>query len=157
MDMEMFTQLMNDWLGLVIDVSLMLGFFFLWLSWHRNGSRQRQLEALLLETANQLEEATQHLALATQAIEQIKQQEQTEPSPPVAPCQPSIASPVTAQAPTQTPAQAISTPPQHSTQATMILRMQREGESPETIADRLDLPLAQVKLMLKLHAAKLTA
>jgi len=35
--------------------------------------------------------------------------------------------------------------------------MQREGESEESIADRLDIPLAQVKLMLKLHAASHSA
>jgi len=46
-----------------------------------------------------------------------------------------------------------SQPPKSSTQATMILRMQREGEHPESIADRLDLPLAQVKLLLKLNAS----
>jgi len=146
--MQTITQFINDWLGLVIDISLMLGFFFLWLSWHRNGSRQRQLEQLLLETANQLEEATQHLSLATQAIEKLKQQEQTPPPNPVAPPQPTNTPAIPAH-----PSPAAPIPPQNSTQATMILRMQREGESPETIADRLDLPLAQIKLMLKLHAS----
>jgi len=151
--MQILTQFLNDWLGLVIDISLMLGFFFLWLSWHRNGNRQRQLEQLLLETANQLEEATQHLSLATQAIEQLKQQEQTSPPNPVEPPHSTISTPATPVNPTPT----APIPPQNSTQATMILRMQREGESPETIADRLDLPLAQIKLMLKLHAATQSA
>jgi hypothetical protein len=35
----------------------------------------------------------------------------------------------------------------------MMLRMKREGESAQTIAERLDMPLAQVRLLLKLHAA----
>jgi len=45
-------------------------------------------------------------------------------------------------------------PPPQQTQATQILRMQREGETPETIASTLDIPLAQVKLLLMLQGSK---
>jgi len=148
MDATIIFQLLNQWLGLIIDAGLVLGFFFLWLSWHRNGKRQQQLEQLLGETARQLEEATRHLSEATEAIKHLKQQEQRRPRP-------AHAKQVrTEQAPVkQTPVMPPAPPAQNSTQATMILRMKREGESPQTIAERLDMPLAQVKLLLKLHAA----
>jgi DNA-directed RNA polymerase specialized sigma24 family protein len=144
MDATVMLQFLNQWLGLIIDTGLVLGFFFLWLSWHRNGKRQQQLEQLLGETARQLEEATRHLSEATAAIKHLKQQEQRRPAP-VKQARRTEQPPVK---------QTLVTPPaQNSTQATMILRMKREGESPQTIAERLDMPLAQVKLLLKLHAA----
>jgi len=143
---------MTDWLGLIIDVALLIAVFGLWLTWYRNGKRQMKMEQLLIGTAQQLEEASMHLSLATKAIEKIKLQEQASlaksPEPvkeKVVKQQPSVIS--------SGPLVQQNLPPQNSTQATMILRMQREGESEESIADRLDLPLAQVKLMLKLHAA----
>jgi len=140
MDAVISPEFLNHWLGLVIDTALVFGFFFLWLSWHRNGKRQQKLEQLLAETARQLEEATQHLSQATKSIEQLKRQEQSKPRAP---------QPTRTKQPVQAPAIAS----QNSTQASMILRMKREGESPQTIAERLDMPLAQVKLLLKLHAA----
>ena len=146
--MQTIMTAMDTWLGLLIDIGLLLGFFFLWLSWHRNGKRQQQLEQLLSDTAQQLEEATRHLSDASTAIEQLKKQPVS-----TATVAESAPMPVT---PARKPLPAASSAPlpaQNSTQATMIMRMKREGESPQAIAERLDLPLAQVKLMLKLHAA----
>lgn len=143
---------MPDWFGLIIDVALLVAVFGLWLTWYRNGKRQMKMEQLLVGTAQQLEEATMHLSLATDALEKIKQQEKTPVSTPPEPLKKKT---VKQQAPVISSEHLIQQhlPPQNSTQATMILRMQREGESEESIADRLNLPLAQVKLMLKLHAA----
>ncbi|PIW51284.1 MAG: hypothetical protein COW18_01615 [Zetaproteobacteria bacterium CG12_big_fil_rev_8_21_14_0_65_54_13] len=143
----------RDWLGLAIDIALMLGIFMLWLTWHRNGKRQQAMEQLLAATAAQLDEATRHLADATHSMQQLKSRQHAEeeaerPKP--------VAKPPRQQPERVMPAAPIDsprTPPQNSTQATMILRMHREGEAAETIAERLDMPLAQVKLMLKLHAA----
>ncbi len=149
--MDVMTQFLNEWLSLIIDIALLIGVFCLWFIWYRNGKRQQHMEQLLMETAQQLEEASMHLSIATSAIEQIKQQENSPPqttrSP--EPIRPKRAAPVISMERSSAP----TVPPENSTQATMILRMQREGESEEAIADRLDLPLAQVKLMLKLHTA----
>ena len=146
-----------------------------------------------MDTAQQLEDATMHLSLATSAIEKLQEREdlnqlsaqQSTPSgvrrgaqtsnqepvqsagiqasksnQPVAHQQVSYHVALDQHVPAQSlPPQSLPPqplPPQNSTQATMILRMQREGESEESIADRLDIPLAQVKLMLKLHAASNT-
>ncbi len=168
MDGTTITQFLNQWLDVFIDIGLITAFFFLWLSWYRNGKRQKQLEQLLIDTAGQLEEASQHLADATQAIEQLKKQERQHeqhsarrPAPvkPARTKQPQVTSNQIASnqiASNQIASNQIASnnlPPQNSTQATMILRMKREGESPQTIAERLDMPLAQVKLLLKLNAA----
>jgi len=154
------TPILNAWLGLIIDLILIVSVFGLWLTWYRNGKRQQKMEQLLMDTAQQLEEATMHLSLATSAIEQLKQQEkpiQKKPHERERPAIPtSYASAQKQVEPQSIQHQTVSPqalPPQSSTQATMILRMQREGESEESIADRLNIPLAQVKLMLKLHAA----
>lgn len=132
------TPLLTNWLELAIDAALIVAVLLLWLSWYRNGQRQKQLEQLLKETAAQLQEATAHLSTASSVIEQIKRN----PEP----------TPMKRAAPPDTQDSA----PRNSSQATMILRMHREGESAATIADRLDLPLAQVKLLLKLHTADVT-
>ncbi len=148
MDSAMIPQFLNQWLDVFIDIGLITAFFFLWLSWYRNGKRQKQLEQLLIDTASQLEEASQHLSDATQAIEQLKKQERRHEQHSAR--RPAPVKPARTKQPQVTPN---SLPPQNSTQATMILRMKREGESPQSIAERLDMPLAQVKLLLKLHAA----
>ena len=38
-------------------------------------------------------------------------------------------------------------------QVAQMLRLQREGESPEKIAEKLNMPLAQIKLMLMLQSS----
>ena len=146
---------LDPWLSLLIDVTLIIGVFFLWLTWYRNGRRQQKLEQLLANTAQQLDEATSHLNQATEIISRVQQQEEDrladqtadagKPEPRMV-AAPAREKPVTKQATEN------KTPPENSTQATMILRMKREGESPEAIAERLDIPLAQVKLVLKMYA-----
>jgi len=150
MDTTIILDFLNQWLGVVINSVLLLGFFFLWLSWHGNGKRQKKLENMLSETARQLEEATQHLSQVTEAMKHIKRQELS---------QSSTRPPQTARTkqPLNKPPPPPTVPSQNSTQATMILRMKREGDSPQTIAERLDMPLAQVNLLLKLHAASSSA
>jgi len=151
-------QFFNEWFGLFIDIALMAGIFCLWLIWYRNGKRQQHMEQLLIGTAQQLEEASMHLSQATYAIEQLKEREEKVQSKSVDVVDAAIQRGRREQSSAATPPSNQSLmsqglPPQNSTQATMILRMQREGESEEGIADRLDIPLAQVRLMLKLHAA----
>jgi len=153
MDASTLNLFLHDWLGVILDAALTGAVFLLWLSWFRNGKRQQRLEQMLVETSIQLEEATRHLSQATEAIEHLKRHEPSRPSR----REPAAATvPAAAQQATHPGAEATQTSPlpaQNSTQATMILRMQREGESPQTIAERLDMPLAQVKLLLKLNAA----
>ena len=152
MDAEAINLFLNSWLGVILDTVLIGAVLLLWLSWFRNGKRQQRLEQMLLEASGQLQEATRHLSEATEAMENLKRHESTRPSS----CEPvARAAPVPKQAAPEQPAptRTSALPAQNSTQATMILRMQREGESAQTIAERLDMPLAQVKLLLKLNTA----
>lgn len=150
----------GEGISLFIDVALITGVFLLWLTWYRNGQRQYRLEQLLGETAQQLDEATRHLNQATIMIQQLQKQEEIKNSPTTSFEKPA-AKVETVQRPLKKeqiaePAPA-NLPPESSTQATMVLRMHREGEKPEAIAERLDIPLAQVKLLLKLYASKSAA
>ncbi|MDQ6993365.1 MAG: hypothetical protein Q9M31_07800 [Mariprofundus sp.] len=151
----------NEWLSLCVDIGLITGIFMLWVSWYRNGRRQIKLEQLLLSATSQLDQATHHLDGALQMIDKLQNKHDQQPeqeSAPLryqdhqqqAPRRQNKPLPDRATAPLQQ--QVAREIPQSSTQATMILRMHREGDSAETIADRLDMPLAQVTLMLKLHA-----
>ena len=149
----------NQLISLIIDIGLIAGLFALWLTWYRNGKRQQKLELLLMETAQQLDAATLHLQQATTMIEQLKQREARHQEP----AKQVVNEPARAAArkPSATVGDdaehAMKLPPENSSQATMVLRMHREGEAPEAIADRLDIPLAQVKLLLKLYASKSAA
>jgi len=147
MDITVLSQFLGQWLDLIIDAGLICAFFFLWLSWHRNGKRQQQLELMLSQTASQLDEASRHLVSATGTIKRLQEYEQKH----------ELEQQCATSADSVLRSSASEMPPQNSTQATMILRMKREGESPHTIAERLDMPLAQVKLLLKLHAASRVA
>lgn len=145
--MQALIDLTAGWLKPAVDIFLIVGITALWITWLRNGQRQKRLEALLLGCADQLEEATRHLNEATQTIERLRREPVRAPQSAPAP---------RAEQPRQNPPrqneQAL--PPENSTQATMVLRMHREGEDAETIADKLDMPLAQVTLLLKLYAPR---
>lgn len=143
-------------ISLLIDIAVIAGLFALWLVWYRNGNRQKKLEQLLAETARQLDEATQHLNQATLMIDQLKRQEEKPRSAEPAAYREPVQKPVR-NSPARAQEPPVKLPPENSTQATMVLRMHREGEEPEAIADRLDIPLAQVKLLLKLYASKSAA
>ncbi|TLS78441.1 hypothetical protein FE236_01455 [Mariprofundus erugo] len=157
-------QSASDLIGLAVDLALIIAIGLLWLTWYRNGKRQQRLEQMLGSAAAQLEEATRHLSEATETMQQLKaaQQEMTPPPPRQAARaygREPARSPAASERPAPPPVRETppAPPPQHSTQATMILRMHREGETAETIAERLNMPLAQVRLMLKLHTASTTA
>jgi len=153
--MEALTSFLDQWLSLIIDVVLIIGVFFLWLTWYRNGRRQQHLEQLLASTAQQLDEATHHLNQATQLISRVQQQEEQRLEKKVEPEQPKprAEEPPRHEEPViRQEAATRNVPPENSSQATMILRMKREGETPDAIAERLDIPLAQVKLVLKMYA-----
>ena len=64
---------------LLIDFAVIAGLFALWLVWYKNGNRQKKLEQLLADTANQLDEATRHLNQATVMIEQLKRHDHQQP------------------------------------------------------------------------------
>lgn len=121
-------------MNLLFDGVLIVAIGGLWLQWMNVSRRQQQLQTLFVETTRQLDEASSNLESAMQCIERLKK------APP--------------QTETLHREKALPQKPTGSmdSQATRILRMWREGEDEAAIAEKLDIPLAQVRLMLKLHA-----
>ncbi|GMQ99664.1 MAG: hypothetical protein BMS9Abin18_0487 [Zetaproteobacteria bacterium] len=116
----------------------------LWIMWARASRRQKRVEALLIATSEQLDEASRHLEESMSHIQHMQRFESHISDTPrsVSP------EPKTVPLPIKQPGKARA--PKHSP-VTAVLRMHREGYSPEDIAASQDIELAKVKLMLKLH------
>jgi len=110
----------------------------LWLAWWRNTKRHSQVEAMLVDSARQLQEASEHLE---QAMAQINS----------TPIQKEVSHQRTAH---QEKTSTVASVPGDARIAHM-LRMQREGIPSEDIANKLNLPLSQVSLALKLHVVNM--
>jgi len=123
---------------MVLDGIMVVAIAGLWIAWWRNVKRQRQVECMLADSARQLQEASQHLKLAMACINNSKKK---------------VASHQGAESRRQKETQATMAVPGDA-QIAQVLRMQHEGTPAEDIASRLNLPLSQIKLALKLHAAR---
>jgi len=116
----------------------------LWIMWARASRRQKRVEALLVATSEQLDEASRHLEEAMSHIQRIQHRESHTPDTPRAVSPQPKTAPLSIKRP-----RAAHTP--KNSPITAVLRMHREGYSPEDIAVGQDIELAKVKLMLKLH------
>lgn len=117
----------------------------LWIMWTRTSRRQKRVEALLIATSEQLDEASRHLEKTMAHIQDVQTRESYACNHPPAAKPPEIkVAPLSIKQPRTT------RPPKNSP-VTSVLRMHREGYSPEDIATSQDIELAKVKLMLKLH------
>ena len=126
--------------SMLFDGMMMLAIIGLWVMWLRSANRQQHVEAMLADTAKQLDEATFHLEQAMAHMHASNKKPHTrEKNKPV-------------QALDKSDMETSSI--LEASHAARMLRMQREGESLEGIATRLGIPLAQVKLMQKLQVAK---
>ena len=145
-----------DWLNLAFDLVMLVALGGLWAMWWKTSRKQRAIEGLLAEAAQEIDRASLSLNEALLHIERIKREaiaapkakpaarrtpepepEWVEPEPVAPPMAPPKPKPETAQ----------------NSQITQLLRMHREGQSEEAIASALSLPTAQVRLLLKLHGA----
>ncbi len=112
----------------------------LWVAWMRNAKRQHRLQRMLADTSRQLQEASCHLEEAMLLIRELGQAKNMVGHD-------------------DTSGRAISPrglsnhPAGGDTTVAQVLRMRREGHDAEEIAAQLDTPPAQVRLLLKLHAA----
>ncbi|MDX8389997.1 MAG: hypothetical protein R8M38_05845 [Mariprofundaceae bacterium] len=137
MDREVY-----ELLTLVFDLLLMASMAALWWLWWKSANRQKQVEKLLLSATQQLDEATNNLQ---KAYALMPRNEAQKPKHPV----------VKKEAPTPQPTKKYAKDTDQDAtdgdQLNKILRLRREGSTPETIAEQLTLPIAQVRLLLKLH------
>ncbi len=163
-----------DAIRLGADILLLAGLIAGWMVWLRAARRQRRLEAMLREAAAELDAATRQLRDTAQLLQQAERNRDTEAkqaasdAPPAQKAAAKAASHIAAHAyrrhaaapssapPAGQPAAGHAARPAATAPTEKILRMQREGASPEAIASALKLPLAQVRLIQKLHAATTT-
>ncbi|MDX8396546.1 MAG: hypothetical protein R8K22_09045 [Mariprofundaceae bacterium] len=125
-------------LAMLFDGLLIIAVLGLWLAWLKQNQQQSMIENKLSEAAAQLQDATQLLdqalgKIADLKISDVSTQKKLEKS--------------------ESNSHANQQPVSEDAQLAQILRMQREGESPEDIAQKLDTPLAQVKLLLMLSSS----
>jgi hypothetical protein len=135
---------MPEWAKIAFDAIMLVAVMGMWLLWWRISRKQRVVETMLLEAAQELEVATSRLDEALEYIQRLKQAvaaSQTEPHASKTPPE------------EKRPAEEASRHEPPSGQITQMLRMRREGKDIDAIAEILNLPKAQVKLLLKLHAA----
>jgi len=159
--------LSNDELSMLLDGLLLLVMAGLWWLWWQQARQRKSIELKLVEAAGQLQEATRMLDDALQQIArvqgvepelEIEQQAETTDDVTLSFSAQSLAMSDTYKkahgSPASKAAKAVNQSIENvgqASQSAQILRMQREGESPETIASKMNIPLAQVTLMLMLQ------
>ncbi len=147
----------NEMLPILLDAVLILAVIGLWVLWWGQIKQRQKIEGMLTEASTQLQEATLMLNQALVQIQDLQSRDRPEDAvsarsskatEPVAEEQPGqkIEEKVQAGVESQSHASA------NISQVAQMLRLQREGETPEKIARKLDLPLAQIKLMLMLQS-----
>jgi len=150
-------------------IALMAGMWFLW---HQQNGHRKRIESKLFEAAAQLQESTQLLEHALAKIEEISQRDNSDRHVDVGgdDVHVHVSDAARKLAQSQTSSQRVKSVPQKiapartaakpqvsqpkQSQVTQILRMKREGASADKIASTLDIPQAQVKLMLMLQQAQ---
>jgi len=148
----------SEILSMVFDVVLILSVIGLWILWWQQVQQRKNIESMLVEASTQLQEAT---LMLNQALVQIQDLQGIESS--------DLEVHQTAQVDDEDLAKSafrekvekrVESDVQEETQPTakisqvaQMLRLQREGMSPEKISEKLDVPLAQIKLMLMLQSS----
>ena len=148
----------SEILSMVFDVVLILSVVGLWILWWQQVQQRKNIESMLVEASTQLQEAT---LMLNQALVQIQDLQGIESS--------DLEVHQTAQVDDEDLAKSafrekvekrVESDVQEETQPTakisqvaQMLRLQREGMSPEKISEKLDVPLAQIKLMLMLQSS----
>jgi len=134
----------TEGITILFNMLMVIAIGGLWMMWVRGARRQKKIETLLIATSEQLDESSRHLEEAVAHIQDIQTRENAAASHPPA-AKPTV--------------KTISSSIKRATQArpaghsplTSILRMHREGYSPEDIAASQNIELAKVKLMIKLN------
>lgn len=128
-----------SWYVLLPDGLMLMAIAGLWVSWMRNAKRQRRLQGMLADTSRQLRQASCHLEEAMRAIQELNQAKKSGGHGHTSGQTTSLRN--------------VSCSGSGHATVAQVLRMQREGHDEEEIAAQLNTPTAQVRLLLKLHAA----
>lgn len=141
----------NEALSMVFDAVLILSVVGLWILWWQQVQQRKHIESMLIEASTELQEATQLLNQALQKIHdlresgsgEVKARKSDEDLGKEA-FRESMKMQVESRENSQSTA--------NISQVSQMLRLQREGLSPDKISKKLQMPLAQIKLMLMLQS-----
>jgi len=147
-------------ISILFDVLLIAAVIGLWVLWAKQVQQRKQIEQTLVEASTQLQEATLMLNQALVQIHDLQSAggNQAAVTDGVDEADEAKADEATeaikqkVQARIDADAEVGDEPSSRISQVARMLRLQREGESAEKIAETLDMPLAQVKLMLMLQS-----
>ncbi len=142
-----------DGLNLAFDLVMLVALGGLWAMWWKTSRKQRAIEGLLAEAAQEIDRASLSLNEALLHIERIKREQATDAKPRPAPRPEAAPAAPIAPEPEPKPEAYQNAQNGQNSQTTQLLRMHREGQSEAEIASALSLPSAQVRLLLKLHGA----
>ncbi|MES0371998.1 MAG: hypothetical protein ABUK11_06925 [Mariprofundaceae bacterium] len=152
----------SETLSMLFDIVLILSVAGLWILWWRQVKQRRNIEQMLAEASTQLQEATLMLNQALVQIQDLQPQSESENIAPIAAgsagnmlekeqlkqkIREKVSEGVTVGLEEQSQSTA------NISQVAQMLRLQREGATPEKIAQQLNIPLAQIKLMLMLQSS----
>jgi len=147
-----------DILNMALDTLMIAAIVGLWLMWTRAARRQRQIEALLSATTEQLDTALSHMEQVMTHIRRLEAAQSDTSSNHDAKTGATTSRHAFRHAPpSRDTAEAPASSLAHTAPITRVLRLHREGCKAEEIARREEIPLAKVRLMLKLHAHQAAA
>ncbi len=126
--------------GIILDMLIIITVAGLWIVWWRNLNRLQKTERLLAESIQQLEQASTQLKQAMDHIRAFEKEKRAGEEI------------RTKNSPRKQPAQTVTA--SADTVLTLTLRLQHEGKSDAEIADSLNIPINQVRLMLKMHTTR---
>lgn len=148
----------NETFSLLFDAVLVVAVVGLWIFWGKQMTQRKHIEQALLDASTQLQEATLILNQALQQIEQLQGGAVAHGAEPEAADRRDVADVKQDDFRRKVEARVQRAPNEqvhgsaNISQVAQMLRLQREGVRPEVIAEKLNVPLAQIKLMLMLQS-----
>jgi len=148
----------SELITMIFDMVLIAAVIGLWGLWWQQTKQRKKIEKTLVEASTQLQEATMMLNQALVQIQSLQDDtgsnegySQAESSENNDDAMEEMKQKIEARTATDLENQSESTA--NVSQVAQMLCLQREGVSPEKIAEKLNMPLAQVKLMLMLQSS----
>lgn len=136
-----------DLAGVLIDGVMVVAIIGLWWLWYTGRRRQEEIERKLEAASAELQEASKQLNALMPLLTELCDPRPSPPPPSRSVVTPRKAQPAATSAPAADGGAA-----KGDARLAQVLRLRREGADAEEIARQVDLPLAQVKLLLRLHA-----
>jgi len=154
----MSEYLNSELIGMIFDAVLVASVIGLWALWWQQVKQREKIEFALVEASTQLQEATLMLNQALIQIQALQSSSGSEDGSGKEHNSENRDTPMeemNEKGEAQFPAgrEEKSESAANISQVAQMLRLQREGESPEKIAEKLNMPLAQIKLMLMLQSS----